>query len=66
MTHGGEKFIIPLKRKPMAFMVTMATGLSFASRPMIRYFTALSTIIARIIARRVCVCEILLSLADRC
>lgn len=47
MTHGGEKFIIPLKRKPMAFTVAMATGLSLAVRPMIRYFTALSTIIAR-------------------
>lgn len=47
MTHGGEKFIIPLKRKPIAFTVAMATGLSLAVRPMIRYFTALSTIIAR-------------------
>lgn len=47
MTHGGEKFIIQLKRKPMAFTVAMVTGLSFAVRPKIRYFTALSTIIAR-------------------
>ncbi|KAG7518537.1 hypothetical protein JOB18_036440 [Solea senegalensis] len=31
----------------MAFTVAMVTGLSFAVRPMIRYFTALSTIIAR-------------------
>lgn len=45
MTHRGEKFIILLKRKPMAFTVVMVTGLSFAVRPMIRYFTALSTII---------------------
>lgn len=47
VTHRGEKFIILLKRKPMAFTVAMETGLSFAVRPMIRYFTALSTIIAR-------------------
>lgn len=58
--HGGEKFIIPLKRKPMAFTVARETGLSFAARPMIRYFTALSTIIAR--KRR----EILPPNADRC
>ncbi|KAF0039855.1 hypothetical protein F2P81_008090 [Scophthalmus maximus] len=33
----------------MAFTVAMVTGLSFAVRPMIRYFTALSTIIASLL-----------------
>ncbi|CAJ1058810.1 Hypothetical predicted protein [Xyrichtys novacula] len=39
VTHRGEKFIILLKRKPMAFTVAMATGLSLAVRPMISTVT---------------------------
>lgn len=47
MTHRGEKFIILLKRKPMAFTVAMVTVLFLATGPMIRYLTALSAIIAK-------------------
>lgn len=60
MTHRGEKFIILLKRKPMAFTVVMVTGLSLAVGPMIRYFAALRAIIAGQKG------EILLSNANRC